>query len=231
MEHINMERRIMEMKSIKATEVIYTFQGEGPDVGKRMLLIRQKRCNRDCSWCDTKVKNRVYLETDYSFTDIQSLANEKTCGLMLTGGEPTFGLNLERTASLINDIDSNLYNVETNGLDLVKLISKVNPNKNVKYMLSPKLFGAGDSIFYSVLVLDLKGNDKVYIKLVCENNPMVIEFLDYLKDIKFPNERVYLMPEGTTRDDLINHSPFVFDMCEKYNFNFSSRSHIIYGFI
>jgi hypothetical protein len=44
-------------------------------------------------------------------------------------------------------------------------------------------------------------------------------------------QRVWLMPKGTTRVDLIRNAGPVFDACEKYNFNFSSRSHIIFGFV
>ena len=45
------------------------------------------------------------------------------------------------------------------------------------------------------------------------------------------SEKVWIMPEGTTREKLIENAPKVFDICEKYNFNFSSRTHILYGFI
>jgi len=44
-------------------------------------------------------------------------------------------------------------------------------------------------------------------------------------------QRVWLMPKGTTRSDLITNAGPVFDACEKYNFNFSSRSHIMFGFV
>jgi len=40
-----------------------------------------------------------------------------------------------------------------------------------------------------------------------------------------------MMPEGVTRPDLIKNAEKVFDMCEKYKLNFSSRSHILYGFV
>jgi hypothetical protein len=39
------------------------------------------------------------------------------------------------------------------------------------------------------------------------------------------------MPKGTNRADLIKNAGPVFDACEKYNFNFSSRDHIIFGFV
>jgi hypothetical protein len=45
------------------------------------------------------------------------------------------------------------------------------------------------------------------------------------------SQKVWVMPEGTTAANLIMNSSKVFDICEKYNFNFSSRNHIIYGFV
>jgi len=73
-------------------------------------------------------------------------------------------------------------------------------------------------------------NEKVYIKVVAEDKKFVHDYLKFLTSFNI-NDRVYLMPEGKTKDDLVNNSPCVFDMCEKYKFNFSSREHIIYGFI
>ena len=53
---------------------------------------------------------------------------------------------------------------------------------------------------------------------------------DEYKDL-IHNQRVWLMPMGTNRADLIKNAGPVFDVCEKYNLNFSSRSHIIFGFV
>ncbi len=47
---------------VRAIEVFITYQGEGPDSGQRMLLVRYKRCNRNCPWCDTEVKMRISHE-------------------------------------------------------------------------------------------------------------------------------------------------------------------------
>ena len=221
----------MEMSNVKLIEVCTTWQGEGPDTGKRMMLVRFKRCNRTCQWCDTQIRMRNLMESDYCFNQLQTTLDDNKSALLISGGEPSFGLNLNQTVALLNELVYPVANVETNGLDLVKLISRVKQDKNIKYMLSPKLFTKDDTAFYIKLVDEIKDNEKVFIKLVCEPTENINIFLDYLNQIDFSASRVYLMPEGTTREDLIKHSPFVFDMCEKYNFNFSSRSHIIYGFI
>jgi len=99
------------------------------------------------------------------------------------------------------------------------------------YVLSPKLFTDDDLKFYYNLVTNIKDNENVIIKIVCEDREYIHKFMNYLTEIKFDMNRVWLMPEGATRDELIKNSPFVFDMAEKYSTNFSSRDQVIYGFI
>jgi len=70
----------------------------------------------------------------------------------------------------------------------------------------------------------------VYFKVVYEERSLIKAYLGFLAGLNV-NQRVYLMIEGVTRADLIKNSGAVFDACEEYNFNFSSRDHIIYGFI
>lgn len=217
-------------KVVRLIECFQSYQGEGPDTGKSMLIVRFKRCNRNCPWCDTNVKMRISVESEYDIQTLQSVIDDKKCGLLITGGEPTFNLNLSGTIDLINCINTKYYNIETNGYGLIKLIKDVNPEKNVKYILSPKLFNDKDFEFYIDLTKKLMGNDKIYFKVVAEDRKPVHDYLKFLTSFNI-NERVYLMPEGKTKDELIANSPCVFDMCEKYKFNFSSREHIIYGFV
>lgn len=227
------------MRSIRIIESFQSFQGEGPDVGKKMLFIRFKRCNRSgikgelggCPWCDTQVKMRISNEFDFPIKEIQDIVDEFNVNICITGGEPTYSLNLSQTIDIINNVKANLFNVETNGFDLVNLIKGVNKNKNVKYIMSPKLFSENDYNFYVNLVNEIKDNEKVYIKVVYEETEFVIKFLDFLKENNFSTYRLYLMPEGKSKEELLNHSPIVFDACEKYSANFSSREHIIYNFI
>ena len=217
-------------KVVRLIECFQSYQGEGPDTGKSMLIVRFKRCNRSCPWCDTSVKMRISVESEYEIQTIQNVVDDKKCGLLITGGEPTFNLNLSGTLDLINYVNCNYYNVETNGYGLIKLIKDVDPKKNVKYILSPKLFSEKDFDFYTDLTKRIISNEKIYIKVVGEDRKLVHDYLQFLTSFNI-NERVYIMPEGKTRDELFQNQHCVFDMCEKYKFNFSSREHIIYGFV
>lgn len=219
------------MNKIRIIENFVTWSGEGNTVGQRMLLLRFKKCNRTCKFCDTQVKLRISQEFDFSLKEIQKIVDKEMCSLLITGGEPTFSDNLDQTVLLINRVKCNLFNIETNGVGLEELIKRVNKNKNVIYVLSPKLFNQTDVIGYKRLIDQIRTNKKVIIKLVTEDRPEIHQFLDWLVETKFDMMRVWLMPEGTTKDAIINHASFVFDTAEKYKCNFSSREHIIYGFI
>jgi molybdenum cofactor biosynthesis enzyme MoaA len=175
---------------------------------------------------------RISVETELSLEKIQEIVNEEKCGIMITGGEPTFDENLNNVINLINKIDCNLFNVETNGYNLLSLIERVNPNKNVHYSLSPKLFTKEDFEFYADLIKKIKHNVTVFLKIVYEEDkPIIITFLNFLQSINFDNQRIFFMPEGKTKDEILNHASIVFDAAERYKVNFSSREHIIYSFI
>jgi len=221
------------MKTVRLIECFnFTWQGEGPDSGKKMLLLRFKRCNRNCKWCDTKVKMRMVEEAEYPINDLQKMIEDNNLGVMVTGGEPTFGNNLPGAINIINGTKAHIYNVETNGLQLEELIKNVNPSRNIKYILSPKVFTSNDKDFYIDLVSKVKDNSNVFIKLVYESDSPLLEIfiMESLK-LGFNSNRIWLMPQGTTRDELIKNSPCVFDACERHRINFSSRNHVMYEFV
>jgi organic radical activating enzyme len=224
------------MNKIKLIEAQVTWQGEGVDSGKRMLLCRFKYCNKSCPWCDTKVKMRISTEAEYSLETLQDIMDKEKAGIMITGGEPTFGGHLNATVLMLNNLRYQVANVETNGCDLVELIKRVDSTKNVSYIYSPKLFDYKDVTEAAKVSALIINNQKVFFKIVVEDNNFVKNFLNSLATAldnvsAFGHGRVFLMPEGITRDALIKNSGIVYDLAEQYKFNISSREHIIFGFI
>jgi len=218
------------MNSVKLIENFVTWQGEGPDSGRRMVLLRFKTCNLNCTWCDTAVKMRVSAEASYTLEDIQNQINLNCAGLMITGGEPTVARHIDETILLLNELNYSLANVETNGHNLPQLINSVFAKKPIHYIFSPKLFSNKDVEKNIDLVRKINEFSNVFIKLVYEENSFNTDFLDSVTEI-FDTEKIWLMPEGVTKEELIKNSGKVFDICERYNINFSSRNHIVYGFI
>ncbi len=223
------------MESVKLIECINTWQGEGPDMGQRMLLLRFKHCNLNCSWCDTKVKMRALQEATYDLENIQNIINNEKCGLMITGGEPTFKPHIEDTLKLLRILRYNVANIETNGFRIQELIQRLaTVTQKVRFIYSPKVYTMDEFEKEKNVVNNVFKNTNVYIKYVIGkediNSAPVIEFLKFITSFDY-NNRIFLMPKGETKDELMESAPTVFDLAEEYKVNFSSRSHIIYDFV
>ncbi len=220
----------MEENQVKLIEFFRSFQGEGVDRGRSMIILRFKYCNKNCSFCDTSVKMRISQEGIYNLEDIQKTIDKYKCGILVTGGEPTIKKHFDETLLLLNKLNYPIANVETNGYDLLRLIPLSDPEKLINYSYSPKIFTSKDLDDEMKITEKLIKHRNVYFKVVYEDRSLVKAYLGFLGGFDI-NQRVYLMIEGVTRADLIRNSGVVFDACENYKFNFSSRDHIIYGFI
>lgn len=220
-------------KEVRLIENFASWQGEGPDSGRNMIILRFKTCNLACPWCDTAVKMRISSEAPYTLDDIQANINDRKAGILVTGGEPTVARHFYETAMLLNDLEYPIANVESNGFKLFELIGEVDPKKPIKFIYSPKIFNDKDIQTAIDTVNKLAGHNKVYIKVVYDGSNHIMEFLEFLGDQEdlLWEQRIWLMPEGITRPDLIKNAEKTFDLCEKFRFNFSSRSHIMFGFV
>lgn len=223
----------MVIEKVKLIECFRTWQGEGIDSGIPMLLCRFKYCNKSCSFCDTLVKMRISKEAEYKLTDLQEEIDKNRLGLMITGGEPTLDRHFNETLCMLNLLNYEVANVESNGYKLGMLDFLVRDEQPVKFIYSPKIFSEQDLKEEIERTKDLLPRERVYLKIVYENNELINNYLRFLQGLVEQNKtsKVWLMPEGITRSDLIRNSSIVFDACEKYHFNFSSRDHVIYGFM
>jgi organic radical activating enzyme len=229
---------------IHVVENILTYQGEIFS-GQRCLLLRFKDCNRyygfpniggttlPCKFCDTTDKMKNLDVFEISLQEIQDIINNNRCGVMITGGEPTFSNNFIETYEILKSIESTFFNVESNGFKLVDLISSLNNQyKNIKYVFSPKIFSGVELYESKNIFLELINdycNENIYIKVVYQDTPFINSFLEYISKFSV-NEKIYLMPEGKTKEELSSNFQKVLEVSNKYNFNITSRLHIIHSF-
>jgi len=221
-------------RRIKAIECIQTWQGEGPDTGKSMLLIRFKHCDRvdhknPCNWCDTLVKMRVSPEAEYSLQELQNIIDDQKCGLMITGGEPTWDPHYKDTILLLRMLKYKSANVETNGYRLRDLY-KQSTQDNINYIYSPKMFYPHEVDDAVEMTKWAKTRKNVYIKVVYNRTREDYNFIEKISDMDI-NDRIYLMPQGCNREELLKNTPFVLDMAEKFKVNISTRMHLMFEFI
>lgn len=218
----------MNNEIIKAIEVFTTFQSEGLFSGKRVVLIRFKKCNKDCWFCDTIGKMNYYEEGEYKLDSIQKLLTFEDANLLITGGEPTYDTNFNQTILLLNKLNYSESYIETNGFRLKELYKYITNKKSVYYIYSPKFFNQSD-LFEDKTdqLIDLIGRQLIIKVMYDHTNPFCLRYLD--KIVKY-RESVYLQPMGSTFDDIVKNMKLVLEAADKYKFNITSRLHLIHNF-
>lgn len=79
------------MSKYKVSEIFGpTIQGEGPEVGKKVMFIRLSGCDFNCSWCDTQdvhTKGQLMYGMDI-INEIERLSKGSTKHIIISGGNP-----------------------------------------------------------------------------------------------------------------------------------------------
>lgn len=238
---------------MKITEIFYSIQGEGPQIGMPAVFIRLAGCNLSCLYCDTtyswKKDEIVSIEmSNEQVMDIISFECEKFDAkpelIIFTGGEPL--LQQTKICDLIEYLGSkmNMYNGNASVLRNLKYISfetngTVVPNFlllniikpfNPIFVISPKLqFSKFKDVWTKHSMLN--GSHDIYFKFVVENKDSLDDiqlFLNYRENIR--QNMVYLMPEALSVADQVSKLDMVFDFAKRYNYRVTPRIHIMaYG--
>jgi len=224
--------------SIKLIEVANSWQGEGPNTGRQMLITRFKYCNRHCGFCDTWIKMKTSTEGSYTIDDLNE-ALKKTKALMITGGEPTMQTekikHLEHTLYMLKYCDYQLANIETNGHLVDALIFEIERMKldqsTINIIWSPKIFTEDDYKIEKMRIGTIFSNPMVYVKIVADGNEWSTKFIKELAAQNYNQNKIYLMPLGVTKEEIAKNWDFCVDLADECNVNLSSRLHIMNDFV
>ena len=215
-------------------EIFYSLQGEGPNTGAASVFLRLSTCNLACSWCDTKY-TWDWEHYDYglevaSLEPSQVEARVLSFGcrrLIITGGEPL--LQQRQLAPLVASLKDQdfQFEVETNGTivpqpELVRDIDQWN--------VSPKLATSGNTGERRDQRRAMDAFCRLpnaYFKFVVTEPSDVDEVCRLRDKYGLVNQRIILMPEGTTVQNIQRRSPWVSEACVKEGFRFSTRLHIL----
>jgi len=234
-------------------KVFYTVEGEGISAGRPAVFLRLSMCNLTCKgWaspenpdgCDTaaswKIKNPYSLSQLRSEFEVSGFLQRLYNGaiLKITGGEPL----IQQKALLefldycsVDDATSKAW--DTQGFEVeIETNCTIAPDDGWRryrttFVCSPKLASNGDPeekrYKPEVIRWHVAKNWSTF-KFVIKDPTDIQEILDkYISKFLIPNTDVWLMPECATRQQLIDHSPMVAELCKSYGFNFSPRLQVL----
>lgn len=214
---------------MRVSEIFYSVQGEGLNVGKPAIFIRTAGCNMRpiCEWCDSKyaLKNGKEVGINEVVLSVQEIHNKTGCGrVVITGGEPCVQIDL--VLELINNLPDFIVEIETNGLiyfdsAFVDVLT-ISPKKQ-NYNFDNVLRFLNDRCVRE---------QKTIIKFVVANEGDFYFWHDLVRKsgIDRMTDNIYMMPEGVEDKQLKKNSLWLVELCKQHNFNYSPRLQIyLYG--
>ncbi len=223
---------------MKISEVFSSIQGEGILAGVPSLFIRTSGCNLRCHWCDTPYTSWEPEGDDWPVDRIVDWVKQHPSyrHVVLTGGEPMIQPELPHLARQLDDLGLHIT-VETAGTIAAELPCHL-------MSISPKLSNSTpieqdggrwaarhERLRLNEGVLRQLTNSYVYqLKFVVTR----VEDLDEIRPIVdlcgAPVERVLLMPEGRTREEIQARAGWLVEMCKAAGYRYCPRLHVeLYG--
>lgn len=226
------------------------WQGEGRQAGQMCTFIRLSRCNLNCAWCDTPYtwvftdrqaelhnKGRKYDPTieGHSMTPeaidayVRSIAKSNL--VVISGGEPM--LQHKGLKELLGLFWVHMFGVaiETAGTISPSCLGDVAYRVD-QWNVSPKLNSSGNELkkrFNKQALKDFNDLDADF-KFVCSDATDIKEAAGIQLEIGIPNNRMWIMPEGTDADTILKKASYLAPLVQAHKWNLTLRQHVLlYG--
>jgi 7-carboxy-7-deazaguanine synthase len=209
-------------------EIFHSIQGEGLLAGTPSVFIRLAGCPLRCVWCDTKYAWETGEGEELPIPEIVNRIVQWPCRyVVITGGEPMVNPELEDLAQVLKERNKHIT-IETAGIKFVAGLACD------LMSVSPKLSNSVQSGEGSP-VLQYLSSLKQLIKRYPYQLKFVVDSPDDLPEIQqaieqisgIAAEKVMLMPQAKKRDELIDKSPMVAQLCKETGYVFCQRLHIL----
>ncbi len=223
---------------LRVSEFYYdTIQGEGHYIGFPAAFLRLQGCNLRCCFCDTE---EVWKHGNpYSFDELFELINgtmlvrklKEGQHLVLTGGSPLlqqdrllrFLLRFFSVYRFIPFIEiENECTIEPES-KLFDYVSFWNNSPKLSNSMVPE-----ELRFKPKAIKAVAGLGNSWFKFVISKSDDWNEIVEYFIHSGFiRKEKIILMPEGSTREELENNRMLVLELAVSQGVRYSTREHII----
>lgn len=219
---------------MKIAEIYKSVQGEGLLTGTPSVFVRASGCNLRCWFCDTPFASWQPEGIDYAVDEIVAEIEEWDCQhVVLTGGEPMLFAEMMPLCEKLRSLGRHVT-IETAGTLFLPVACDL-------MSISPKLAGSGPNLaehphwsrrherqrFQPKVIRQLLAAFDYQLKFVINVETEIAEVEAFLS--RFPNvrsERVLLMPQGTTQDELSCRGVWLEPACVERGWNFCPRKQI-----
>ncbi|MGD8499339.1 MAG: 7-carboxy-7-deazaguanine synthase QueE [Phycisphaerales bacterium] len=214
-------------------EIFYSLQGEGFLAGVPSAFVRLAGCPLRCRWCDTKYAWAQEAGQERSIAEIvRAIEQWARKFVVLTGGEPMISRDLPQLAKDLK-ADGKHITIETAGIayipDLACDLMSISPKLSNSIPDEARLAAIHkDSRLDLAVLVELIDNYNYQLKFVVDSEadlPEIEETIVKLGSVE--PEKVMLMPQAATRDELLAKSPMVADLCKRTGFAFSQRLQVL----
>ena len=228
------------MKAMVINEIFYTLQGEGFLAGVPSVFVRLAGCPLRCRWCDTKYAWDQRAGEDYNIGNIvkavlrkESSGQQGPCKfIVITGGEPMINPDLPQLVRRLKTAGKHIT-IETAGIayipDMPCDLMSISPKLSNSVPDDTKASSAHKDSRLDITVLqELLDNYEYQLKFVVDSQDDLPEIRQTIEKIGSVNpEKVMLMPQAATRDELLTKSPLVAEMCRQTGFAFCQRLQVL----
>ena len=201
--------------------------------GLTSVFIRLAGCPLRCRWCDTKYAWDESAGPDYGIAEIVETIQKWPCRfVVITGGEPTTNPDLPQLAQQLKAAGKHIT-IETAGIvfvpDLPCDLMSISPKLSNSTPDDLKLAAIHEDSRLDIAVLrKLIDNYNYQLKFVVDGEADLAEIQQTIKTIgKVDLEKVMLMPQAATRNELLVKSPMVAEMCKSTGFTLCQRLQIL----
>ena len=240
-------------KVLPIVEIYTAVQSEGSRQGYPTVVIRTTGCTHRCyfgegGWCDSWYTSIHPEKGKYTFNDIIKMYDENPhiSEMMLTGGSPTMHKKLvnelthlanerdifvtienEGSHFLPTDYPIDLLSISPKFSNSIPIIGVETPDGNI---VDEKMIKQHNKFRLNVdaITKSIEYHKDYHIKPVMDKDFRIYgEFLKLQSQVGFPDDKVWMMPAGDTREALFETYPVVMDFCRDKGYRFTGRAHIM----
>jgi len=241
-------------KKTGIVELYTAVQSEGSRAGYPTVVIRTTGCTHRCyfgegGWCDSWYTSIHPEKALYTFNDVVEMykKNPHIKEMMLTGGSPTMW------SALVNELthfahERNIFiTIETEGshflptdypINLLSISPKFSNSVPVVGVETPQGAITDEKMIkqhnklrlnYDAISKSIAYHSDYHLKPVWDgvNQEALEEIMGCIKILDIPQDKVWFMPSGDTREALFQSYPRMFDWVRDNGYRLTWRPHII----